>query len=214
MQGKTMNSLDRHMQTAPVVAILRGLSPEEALDIAQALVDGGIHIMEVPLNSPEPLKSISLIAEKFGDQVSVGAGTVLTADNVKAVKDVGGQFIVAPNYSAEVGKACQLLGMDWMPGVYTPTEAFAAVDLGAHSIKLFPAELCPPSIIKAMLAVLPKGTRVLPVGGVDADNIAEYMAVGAAGAGIGSSLFKPGDSPDQVRQRAQALVTNVNKKEC
>ncbi|MGH0002280.1 2-dehydro-3-deoxy-6-phosphogalactonate aldolase [Pseudovibrio ascidiaceicola] len=209
-----MNSLDRHMQTAPVVAILRGLSPEEALDIAQALVDGGIHIMEVPLNSPEPLKSISLIAEKFGDQVSVGAGTVLTADNVKAVKDVGGQFIVAPNYSAEVGKACQLLGMDWMPGVYTPTEAFAAVDLGAHSIKLFPAELCPPSIIKAMLAVLPKGTRVLPVGGVDADNIAEYMAVGAAGAGIGSSLFKPGDSPDQVRQRAQALVTNVNKKEC
>ncbi|WP_057461168.1 2-dehydro-3-deoxy-6-phosphogalactonate aldolase [Pseudovibrio sp. POLY-S9] len=209
-----MTSLDRHMQTAPVIAILRGLTPEEALDIAQALVDGGIHIMEVPLNSPEPLKSISLIAEKFGDQVSVGAGTVLTADNVKAVKDAGGQFIVAPNYSAEVGKACQLLDMYWMPGVYTPTEAFAAVDLGAHSIKLFPAELCPPSIIKAMLAVLPKGTRVLPVGGVDADNIAEYMAVGAAGAGIGSSLFKPGDSPDQVRQRAQALVTNVNKKEC
>ncbi|KZL01275.1 MULTISPECIES: 2-dehydro-3-deoxy-6-phosphogalactonate aldolase [unclassified Pseudovibrio] len=209
-----MNSLDRHMQTAPVVAILCGLRPEEALDIAQALVDGGIHIMEMPLNFPEPLKSIYLIAETFGDQVSVGAGTVLTGDNVKAVKDAGGQFIVAPNFSEEVGKACQLLDMDWMPGVYTPTEAFAAVDLGVHSIKLFPAELCHPSIIKAMLAVLPKGTRVLPVGGIDADNIAEYMAVGAAGAGIGSSLFKSGDSRDQVRQRAQGLVTNVNKKEC
>ncbi|WP_041768210.1 2-dehydro-3-deoxy-6-phosphogalactonate aldolase [Pseudovibrio sp. FO-BEG1] len=209
-----MKSLDRHMQTAPVVAILRGLTPDEALNIAQALIDGGIHIMEVPLNSPEPLKSISLIAEKFGDQVSVGAGTVLNADNVKQVKEAGGQFIVAPNFSAEVGKACQLLDMDWMPGVYTPTEAFAAAELGAHSLKLFPAELCPPSIIKAMLAVLPKGTRVLPVGGVDADNIAQYMAVGAAGAGIGSSLFKPGDTPDQVRQRARALVTNVNKKEC
>ena len=204
-----MTKLDRYLSEAPVVAILRGLKPEEAISIAQALIDGGVKVMEVPLNSPEPFKSIAAIAERFGPQVSVGAGTVLQPEQVKEVRAAGGEFVVAPNCNTEVGVACQAQGLAWLPGVFTPTEGFAALEAGAHSLKLFPAEMCPPKVIKAWLAVFPKGTRIVPVGGVGADNIAQFLAIGAAGAGIGSSLFKPGDTPDTVRERAKQLIDNT-----
>ncbi|KZK75592.1 2-dehydro-3-deoxy-6-phosphogalactonate aldolase [Pseudovibrio sp. Ad13] len=204
-----MSKFEDIFSKAPVVAILRGLKPEEAIDVASALIEGGIKIMEVPLNSPDPFDSIERIAKQLGDVVCVGAGTVLKPAQVNQLKDCGGEFVVAPNFSLEVGAASQKYGLSWLPGIYTPTEAFAALDAGADGLKLFPAELCPPAIIRAFRAVIPKEIKLLPVGGVDVSNIADYMKAGASGAGIGSSLFRPGTRLDAITAHAKALMANV-----
>ncbi|MES2717125.1 MAG: 2-dehydro-3-deoxy-6-phosphogalactonate aldolase [Pseudomonadota bacterium] len=196
----------------PLVAILRGIPPAEALPVGQALVDAGWSLIEVPLNSPQPLESIAALAHAF-PQALVGAGTVLDADQVRAVAAAGGQLIVAPNTDVEVIFEAQRLGLVCLPGVATPTEAFAALAAGAQGLKLFPAEQFSPAVLKAWRAVLPAGTAVLPVGGITPDNLAVWRAAGAAGAGIGSALYKPGmalsEVAAQARRFAQAWVAGA-----
>ena len=191
----------------PLLAILRGITPAEAVPVGQALVDAGWSLIEVPLNSPQPLDSIAALAQAF-PQALVGAGTVLDADQVRAVAAAGGQLIVAPNTDVEVLFEAQRLGLVCLPGVATPTEAFAALAAGAQGLKLFPAEQFSPAVLKAWRAVLPAGTAVLPVGGITPENLAGWRAAGAAGAGIGSALYKPGmavaDVAAQARRFAQA----------
>ncbi|TCS58978.1 2-keto-3-deoxy-phosphogalactonate aldolase [Primorskyibacter sedentarius] len=195
----------------PLIAILRGLEPDRAIDVADALVDAGFRIIEVPLNSPDPLRSIARIAEKYGDRIVVGAGTVLTPGDVSAVVDAGGRIIVAPNMSPGVGARAVELGAKWCPGVLTPTEAFAALDLGAAMLKFFPAELVPPAAIKAMRAVLSKDARLAVVGGVTPDTMGDYLAAGADGFGLGSALFKPSYSIEGLMKRATGFVNSFNQ---
>ena len=191
--------------TLPLVAILRGIRPDEAIDIAAKLVDAGFKLIEVPLNSPEPLKSIELIADRFGDSALVGAGTVLTSNQVNDVANAGGRLIVAPNFAPAVAETARAKGLDYLPGIGTVSEAFAALDAGATALKLFPAEMIPPVAVKAMLAVLPKGTRLLPVGGIDETTMAGYAKAGAKGFGLGSAIYKPGMTADDVAARAASL---------
>lgn len=193
------------MRHLPLVAILRGLTPTEAPDIGRALTTAGFCMLEVPLNSPDPLTSIGLLARQHPDAL-IGAGTVLSAAQVREVHAAGGRLIVAPNYNEEVVRQAVHLDMVCLPGILTPTEAFAALAAGAHGLKLFPAEMASPAVARAMLAVLPAGTALLPVGGVSTDNIAIWRAAGAAGCGIGSALYKPGKSAAAVQQNAAAFV--------
>lgn len=204
-----MESLDKFnaaFAQLPLVAILRGLRPQEALPVGRSLVDAGFRLLEVPLNSPDPIQSIALMASHFPEAV-VGAGTVLTARQVREVHAAGGQMVVSPNFHAEVVHESVRLGMVSLPGIMTPTEAFAALAAGAHALKLFPAELASPAALKAMLAVLPEGTRVLPVGGISASNRGPWRSAGAAGFGIGSSLYKPGKSPQDVARDASFFIS-------
>lgn len=189
------------MQALPLVAILRGLRPAEAQPIGQALVGSGWRLLEVPLNSPDPLASIATLAQAF-PQALVGAGTVLRASEVRDVHAAGGRLIVAPNFQPEVVREAVRLGMACLPGVFTPTEAFAALEAGAHGIKLFPAELIGPVGVKALRAVLPPQTLVLPVGGIGLNAMGPYLAAGANGFGIGSALYQPGMGAAAVEQRA------------
>ena len=189
-----------------LIAILRGLKPDEAADIGMALVEAGISIIEVPLNSPQPLDSIETLAKTLGDRATVGAGTVLTTDQVQAIADVGGQIIVSPNCDLEVIAKTKALGLQSYPGVFTPTECFAALKAGADGLKIFPAEVMQAKGIKAIRAVLPPETDVFAVGGVGADNLGEWHAVGVTGFGIGSSLYKPGRSAEEVATKARELV--------
>ena len=193
------------MRSVPLVAVLRGLSPAEAPEIGDALVDSGWRLLEVPLNSPEPLRSIAMLAAAF-PQSLVGAGTVLTVSQVNAVHAAGGRLVVSPNFDAAVVRAAVALGLVCLPGVATPSEAFAALAAGAHGLKLFPAEMIPPAAVKAMRAVLPPQTLLLPVGGIDASNMRAYRAAGANGFGIGSSLFRPGMRAAQVREQAHHML--------
>jgi 2-dehydro-3-deoxyphosphogalactonate aldolase len=189
------------LDTCPLVAILRGLRPDEALEIGDALVASGFRVLEVPLNSPDPLASIRALSQAF-PQALVGAGTVVCAEQVAQVHAAGGRIVVAPNFNAEVVREAVESGMACLPGVFTATEAFAALDAGATGLKLFPAEMMPPAGVKALRAVLPRETLVLPVGGITAANMAAYRAAGANGFGIGSALFKPGMGAAEVRERA------------
>jgi 2-dehydro-3-deoxyphosphogalactonate aldolase len=193
------------LQTLPLVAILRGLTPAEAVPVGQALVDAGFTLLEVPLNSPDPLASIAALARAF-PQALVGAGTVLDAEAVRAVANAGGALVVAPNTNTLVITEAVRLGMVCLPGVATPTEAFAALAAGAHGLKLFPAELVTPSVLKALCAVLPAGVPLLPVGGITPDNMAAYRAAGATGFGIGSALYRPGRSAAEVAVLAQRFA--------
>jgi 2-dehydro-3-deoxyphosphogalactonate aldolase len=190
----------------PLVAILRGVKPEEAEDIGSALADAGIAIIEVPLNSPSPLRSIERLVQRFGDSLLIGAGTVMSPSDVTAVGAAGGQIIVTPHADVAVVRAAKDAGMLTCPGMFTPTEAFALLAAGADGLKLFPAEAGSPAMLRAMLAVLPQGTPVLPVGGIAADNIPAWLAAGASGFGIGSSIYKPGDSAQIVGDKARKLV--------
>jgi len=192
-------------QDLPLVAILRGLTPPEAPAIGQALTDAGFRLLEVPLNSPSPLDSIATLARQH-KQALVGAGTVLTPAQVRDVHAAGGRLIVSPNFDAEVVREAVRLQMVCLPGILTPTEAFAALAAGAHGLKLFPAELTSPAVVRALLAVLPPGTSLLPVGGVSVDNLAAWRAGGAAGCGIGSALYRPGRSAEAVYQSAAAFA--------
>ena len=203
-----MNALARlnaALAACPLVAILRGLRPHEALPVAQALADGGFTLIEVPLNSPQPLRSIEAIAEAFPAAVA-GAGTVLEPRQVQDVHAAGARLVVSPNFNPDVVREAVRLDMICLPGVATATEAFAALAAGATGLKLFPAEMIPPAAVKALRAVLPAQALLLPVGGIGAGNIASYRAAGADGLGIGSALYKGGLSASEVKRNAVELT--------
>ncbi|WP_313284183.1 2-dehydro-3-deoxy-6-phosphogalactonate aldolase [Pseudomonas sp.] len=189
-----------------LIAILRGLRPDEAQAVGQVLYDAGFRVIEVPLNSPDPYTSIRTLRDSLPADCLIGAGTVLTPEQVEQVKAAGGQVIVMPHSDAKVLRAAKAAGLYLSPGVATPTEAFAALAEGADVLKLFPSEQMGPSVIKAWLAVLPAGTLLLPVGGITPDNMQVFTDAGAKGFGLGSGLFKPGMTVDQVASRAQAYV--------
>ena len=197
---------DDALATMPLVAILRGLRPDEALGVGEMLIRAGFKVLEVPLNSPDPFDSIQAMAHAFGDRAIVGAGTVLKVADVEHLAKVGGQICISPNTNADVIRAAKALGLISFPAFFTATEAFAAVDAGADALKLFPAELAGPAGLKALKAVLPKSLPVFPVGGVTADNMHTYLEVGAKGFGIGTAVFKPGDSADVVFKKAKAFT--------
>jgi 2-dehydro-3-deoxyphosphogalactonate aldolase len=190
----------------PLIAILRGITPSEAPAIGRVLVEAGLTSIEVPLNSPEPLDSITTLRDALGDRAAVGAGTVLSVADVDAVSHAGGQIVVSPDCKPAVIARTKTLGMQSWPGVFTPTEAFAALDAGADGLKLFPANMCGPTGLKAMRAVLPPGTQVYAVGGAGPENFADWIAAGADGFGLGSALYAPGLSPQDVARRADAIV--------
>ncbi len=196
----------RAMQTLPLVGILRGITPQEALPVGAALTGEGWGLIEVPLNSPDPIQSIALLAA-HQPQALVGAGTVLTVQQVRDVHAAGGQLIVSPNYNEEVVREAARHELVCLPGVMTPSEAFAALAAGAHGLKLFPAEMISPATVKALRAVLPAQTLLLPVGGITPDNMTPYRAAGANGFGIGSALFKPGMTTVQVHQQARRFAS-------
>lgn len=189
-----------------VVAILRGVTPDEVSGVADALIAGGIGVIEVPLNSPQPFESIARLAREHGARVRVGAGTVLTADDVGRAADAGATLVLAPNFDAAVVRATAQRGLFSMPGVATPSEGFAALAAGAHGLKLFPGEMLGPPVMKAWRAVFPTGTLFYAVGGVGEQNVVAYRAAGAAGVGVGSSLYAPGVAPAELTRRARALV--------
>lgn len=190
----------------PLIAILRGVTPDEVLPIARALAEEGFAIIEVPLNSPEPLESIRRLAAAFGDDVLVGAGTVIDPAKVAEIAAAGGRIIVTPHGDPAVIRAAKQHGLIATPGIATPTEGFAALAAGADALKLFPAEAFSPAVLKALRSVFPKGTSILPVGGVKPDTMAPWFDAGAAGFGLGSALYKPGADVDTVRANARAFV--------
>jgi 2-dehydro-3-deoxyphosphogalactonate aldolase len=190
----------------PLVAILRGIEPGEAEAIASIIVEAGFGAIEVPLNSPDALKSIEIIARRFGEKALVGAGTVLSLRDVERVAGAGARLVVAPNFSASVVERAAKLGLFVLPGVATPTEAFAALSSGASGLKLFPAEVLPPEIVKAWRSVLPKGTQLFPVGGITPERIAPYREAGAYGFGIGGALYRPAMTRAEVERVAHAFV--------
>jgi 2-dehydro-3-deoxyphosphogalactonate aldolase len=202
-------TLNDAMARCPLVAILRGVRPDEVGAIADALVDAGFAMIEVPLNSPDPLASIALLAKRYGPDVLIGAGTVLNIAEVGAVAAAGGRLIVSPNVDPAVIRASVAAGLVSLPGYFTPSEAFVALGAGAHGLKLFPAEAASPAVLKAQRAVLPAAVPLLAVGGVGVDNLGAWMAAGAQGAGLGSGLYKPGMTAHAVADRARAFVGAV-----
>ena len=201
-----MTALDSCLGRLPLVAILRGVGPEEVVPIGRALVEAGFAVIEVPLNSPRPLESIGRLAAALGDGVLVGAGTVTSPAQVGEVERAGGRLIVMPHADPAVIGAAKSLGLACVPGVATPTEAFAALAAGADALKLFPAEMLTPPVLKAMLSVLPKGTRLLPVGGITPERMGPFRAAGASGFGLGSALYRPGADAEEVARHARAFV--------
>jgi 2-dehydro-3-deoxyphosphogalactonate aldolase len=201
--------LKSRLADCPLVAIIRGVTPGEAEAVGAAIFAAGIRIVEVPLNSPEPLKSIEIIARSLGNRALVGAGTVLDPADVARVRDAGGRIIVSPNTFAPVIEAAAAAGLVSSPGFYTPSEAFEAIRAGAHALKLFPAEAASPVMVKALLAVIPRDIPLLVVGGVSPDGMKPWIEAGAAGFGLGSGLFRPGLTAAEVGARARAYVEGV-----
>lgn len=199
--------LQDYLVDLPLVAILRGLQPDKARDVGMALVDAGFRMIEVPLNSPEPFRSIETLAKSLPDNVLVGAGTVTDPDDVNGVRDVGGKLIVMPHGDLRVIRRAKELDLVCTPGVATPTEAFAALKAGADAIKIFPAEAMPPIIVKAWRAVLPKHVIVLPVGGIKPDTMKDYVDAGANGFGLGSALFTPAMPVSEISRNAHDFAT-------
>ena len=200
-----------HLDRCPLVAILRGVKPDEVLAIGEALVEAGIEIIEVPLNSPDPLDSIAALAKHFGERVLIGAGTVLTVEQVGQVARAGGRIIVSPSTDYDVIAATAAEGLVSAPGYFTPSEAFLALKAGATALKLFPAEAATPALVRAQRAVLPKDVPLLIVGGVKPDAVGQWFEAGANGFGLGSALYKPGQSAAQVGQQARDFVAAVKE---
>ena len=198
--------IEPFLDRLPLVAILRGVTPDEVVEVSYALVDAGFAIVEVPLNSPHPLESIARLHAKFGDEILIGAGTVLSPAQVKEIAAAGGRLIVMPHGDADVVRAAKGAGLACIPGIATPTEGFAALANGADALKLFPAELLTPAVLKSMRAVFPSTTRFLPVGGITPDSMASYVAAGAAGFGLGGALYRRGDEPSRVAANARDFV--------
>jgi len=201
----------RHFAECPLVAIIRGVTPGEAKAIAGALYEGGIRIIEVPLNSPQPFESIRTIADAYGDRALVGAGTVLHPDDIARVKDAGGRLVVSPNTDIPVIEATVAAGLVSSPGYFTPSEAFDAILAGAHSIKLFPAEAASPKVVKAQKAVLPNDVPLIVVGGVTPESIPEWIGGGVDGFGLGGGLYKPGQDTETTLAKARAYVAAVRR---
>ena len=199
------DKFDRAFARLPLIGILRGIQPEEAVAVGSALCEQGWLIIEVPLNSPRPLASIEAMSAGL-PRALVGAGTVLTVDDVRQVHAAGGQLVVSPNFNAAVVRETVRLGMISLPGVITPSEAFAALEAGASGLKLFPAEMINPGVVKAWRAVLPPSVLLLPVGGIGSSHMAAWRAAGASGFGIGSALYKPGMAPPDVAQNARLFI--------
>jgi 2-dehydro-3-deoxyphosphogalactonate aldolase len=200
------SSLESFLAELPLVAVLRGITPEEIPAIGDVLVDAGFRVLEVPLNSPRPFESIGLLAKRYGERCLTGAGTVLDVAAVARVREAGGKLIVMPHGDVAVVREARRNDMICLPGVATPTEAFAALEAGADGLKMFPAEALPPPVLKAWRAVLPRGTLVFPVGGIRPDNMAGYWEAGASGFGTGSNLYRPGAPADDVRAVAAAYA--------
>lgn len=201
-----MKPFHERLRACPLIAILRGITPFEALAIGGALLDAGVRIIEVPLNSPDPLRSIEAMARTFGQEATIGAGTVLTTGQVRDVSEAGGQLIISPNTDETVVMATVASGLVSAPGYFTPSEAFAAIAAGASALKLFPADAAAPPVLKAQRAVFPTDIPLIVVGGIRHDNMAPWVDAGAAGLGIGSSLYKPGVSPAEVGANARRFV--------
>ena len=204
-------NFDQAATDCGLIAILRGVSSAEVLDVTAALYEAGIRVVEVPLNSPEPFTSIEQLAKAYAGRMVVGAGTVLSVQDVQMLKNHGGQISVSPDCNVEVIARAVSLGLEALPGVFTPTEAFAAIRAGAKNLKLFPAEAASPATIKAWKAVLPKHVQIHAVGGVTPENMAQWLAAGAGGFGIGSSLYKPGMSLEAISESAKRLVAAWKK---
>jgi 2-dehydro-3-deoxyphosphogalactonate aldolase len=199
----------QYLDACPLVGIIRGVTPDEADEIGQAIFDAGIRIIEVPLNSPDPFKSIQRLADSLGDRALIGAGTVLDAAQVAEVKAAGGRLIVSPNTNPAVIRASVAAGMISSPGFFTPSEAFAAIEAGAHTLKLFPAEAATPAVVKAQRAVLPSGIPLIVVGGIRPDGMRPWLEAGAAGFGLGGGLYQPGQSPTVTAEKARAYVAGL-----
>lgn len=191
---------------SPLIAILRGVRPDEVVAVTHALERHGVAIVEVPLNSPDPFDSIRRLAREFGDRLLIGAGTVMTEAQVDQLAGAGGQLVVTPHAAAAVVRAAKRLGMIACPGIATPTEAFAMLEAGADGLKLFPAEASSPAVLRAIRAVLPPGTLTMPVGGIEPGNMQPWLDAGAAGFGIGGSIFRPGDTAEVVGEKAARLM--------
>jgi 2-dehydro-3-deoxyphosphogalactonate aldolase len=201
--------LTAYLSRCRLVAILRGIRPDEAIPVTAALAARGVAIVEVPLNSPDPLASITVLSREFGDHLLIGAGTVMTETQVAEVAAAGGRLIVTPHADPIITRAAKRHGLLAMPGFFTPAEAFAMLAAGADALKLFPAEAGSPAMLRALRAVLPHETLVLPVGGIDATNMPAWRAAGAAGFGIGSAIYKPGDSPAVIGAKAATLMASL-----
>jgi 2-dehydro-3-deoxyphosphogalactonate aldolase len=199
----------KRLRECPLVAIIRGVTPDEVEDIGEAIYSAGIRIIEVPLNSPQPLESIGRLAMSLGDRALIGAGTVLDPADVARIRDVGGRLIVSPSTDAEVIAATAQAGMVSSPGFFTPSEAFQALKAGATALKLFPAEAVTPAFVKAQRAVLPKDVPLLVVGGVRPDTMRAWLDAGADGFGLGSGLYRPGQTPGEVAAQARAYVQGL-----
>jgi 2-dehydro-3-deoxyphosphogalactonate aldolase len=205
-----MSDLDAALAACPLIAILRGITPAEAEGVGDVLFEAGFRVIEVPLNSPEPIRSIGILARRFAGRAIVGAGTVMTPADVEAIAGAGGRLVVMPHADLAVVRAAKAAGLWCAPGVATPTEAFAALAAGADALKLFPAEMIQPPVVKALRAVLPKSVTLIPVGGITAANIPAYRNAGANAFGIGSNLYSPGKAIEAVAHSARALVASLS----
>jgi len=202
----SLAAFDAAFAVCPLIAILRGVRPDEVVAIGEELVAAGFTLIEVPMNSPDPLDSVARLVAALGDRAMIGAGTVLTVDQVAAMRDAGGRMVISPNTNIDVIRASAAAGLVSLPGIATPSEALAALDAGATALKLFPAEAASPTVLKAMRAILPKDARVLPVGGIVPEGMAPWREAGAAGFGLGSALYKPGMTAGEVGARARAFI--------
>ncbi len=203
--------LTTYLVRCPVIAILRGITSAEVVAVFEALESAGICIAEIPLNSPDPLTSIALAVEGFGGRMLIGAGTVTSVGQVDQVAAAGGRLIVTPHSDGAIVRHAKSLGLTAVPGFSTATEAFAMLQAGADALKLFPAEVGGVAFLKALGAVLPKGTRVVPVGGVTPESMAAWKQVGVSGYGIGSAMYKPGDSASEVKRKALEFVSRCGE---
>lgn len=208
---KHIDEFNAALQRCPLIAILRGVIPDEVVAIGEALVEAGFTLIEVPQNSPAPFESIARLAKAFAGRAVIGSGTVLRKADVAGVQSAGGTMVISPNTNIEVIDATKRAGLVSIPGIATPSEAFIALDAGATALKLFPAEGASPTVLKAIRAILPSDVRVLPVGGITPDNLAPWVGAGAAGFGLGSALYKAGMTPSEIAGRARTFITALHK---